>query len=44
MIRIIDKSGYIWKPYNFSDDYFYCIKLNKIEWIKNIDVKKIIEV
>ena len=40
MVRILDKNNNIWKPYQFSDDYFYCIKLNKIEWIKNIDIKK----
>jgi hypothetical protein len=44
MIRLIDNNGYIWKPYQFSDDYFYCIELNKIEWIKYIPVKKILEV
>lgn len=44
MIRIIDQDNNIWKPYKLSDDYFYCIKLNKIEWIKYINVKKIIDV
>ena len=43
MIRLIDNNGYIWKPHNFSDEYFYCIKLNKIEWIKHIQVKRIIK-
>ena len=44
MIRIIDKAGYIWRPYNLSDEYFYCIELNKIEWINYISVKKIMEI
>lgn len=44
MIRIIDAAGNVWKPCQYSDEYFYCIKLNKIEWIKYINVKKIMEV
>ena len=39
-VRILDKSGNVWKPYNFSDTYFYCIKLDKIEHIRDISIKK----
>lgn len=44
MIRIIDVNGDVWQPYQYDDEYFYCIRLDKIEWIKYINVKKIIGV